>query len=202
MTTGSLAQTVGLAVAWDRWLVSCCCDGNDTGHASPAPSGGPAHNRKKTCRDFPPMGHDVPTWPLGCGRQTSNFGWTWMYRRCGRVRRGAVLSRHGQQRSHSITSQTHSLSRTRRRRIGPSLTFNYMAAISVGGSLQYDPNFSHSASVPSSAILSSPEKLDTDDSNPPLLQENIRLLRRFWIIWDFVAVFLSFSFSKLRWLAL
>ena len=46
------------------------------------------------------------------------------------------------------------------------LTSNYMAKISVDDSLQHVAKFSHPASVPSSAILSLPGKLETDDSVP------------------------------------
>ena len=43
-------------------------------------------------------------------------------------------------------------------------TSKYMGKTSVGDSLQYVAKFSHPASAPSSAILSFPQKLETDDS--------------------------------------
>ena len=46
------------------------------------------------------------------------------------------------------------------------LTSNYLGKTSVGDSLQHVAKFSHTASAPSSAVLSFPEKLETDDSHP------------------------------------
>ena len=70
------------------------------------------------------------------------------------------------------------------------LTSTCMAVISMDDSLQHVAKFSHPASDPSSAILSFPEKLETDDYIPFLFKQmNIRLLRRFGMTLDFVALF-------------
>ena len=63
------------------------------------------------------------------------------------------------------------------------LTFNYMAA--TGGNLQHELNLYHPASAPSSAILSSPEKLETDDSYPIFRKRT----SDFGMPWDIVATF-------------
>ena len=46
------------------------------------------------------------------------------------------------------------------------LTSNYMGKTSVDDSLQHVAKFTHPASAPSSAVLSFPEKLETDGSIP------------------------------------
>ena len=64
------------------------------------------------------------------------------------------------------------------------LISNYMAKTSVGDSLQH---FAHSASAPSSAILSFP-KLETDHSISFLFKQvNIQVLGRFGMTWDFAS---------------
>ena len=62
------------------------------------------------------------------------------------------------------------------------LTFNYMAEMSVDDSLQHVAKSSHSASAPSSAILSSPEKLETYDSVSYCFNKRTS---DFGVSWDF-----------------
>ena len=66
------------------------------------------------------------------------------------------------------------------------LISKYLAKISVDDSLQHVAKFSHPVSARSSAILSFPGKLETDDSIPFCFNKRIS---DFGMTWDFVATF-------------